>query len=318
MSEPPVVPASILSSEAARAGEAERDGPAAPRVLLVTGMSGAGKTSALKALEDMGYEAVDNLPLGLLPALVGAEPGYGRPIAIGIDVRTRDFGDGPFVEQVERLVARTDIDVRLIFFDCDDEVLQRRFSATRRRHPLAPDLPVSDGIQVERRRLDRLRERADPVIDTTDFTEADLRRVVRQLFTPGRGVGMVVSVISFAFGHGLPRQSDLVFDVRFLRNPHYDEELRPLTGEDPRVGAHIEADPHFGPFFDGLVGLVGPLLPRYQAEGKSYLTISVGCTGGRHRSVHVVEKLARWLDGQGYRVALRHRQLGIDKFPSMV
>jgi len=311
-----------LGDAAAQAQAGPRKAGPPPRVLLVTGMSGAGKTSALKALEDIGYEAVDNLPLGLLSALVNAEPGYERPLAIGVDVRTRDFGGGPLLQQIETLVARTDIEVRLIFFDCDDEVLQRRFSATRRRHPLAPDLPVSDGILVERRRLDKLRDRADPVIDTTDFTEADLRKVVRQLFTPGdgdiAGGGMAVSIISFSYGHGVPRQSDLVFDVRFLRNPHYDDALRPLTGEDPRVGAYVEGDPHFGTFFEGLTGLIGPLLPRYQAEGKSYLTIAIGCTGGRHRSVHVSEKLAGWLGDRGYRVALRHRQLGIDKFPAMV
>ncbi len=281
------------------------------RVVLVTGMSGAGKSTALGALEDIGYEAVDNLPLALLDGLIASGRDYPRPLAIGVDVRTRDFGAAPFIDVVDGFIDDSGIDLRLLFLDCDDEVLERRYSRTRRRHPLGAELPLADGIRTERRRLARLRGRADPVIDTTDLAESELRTLVQDRFRPDAQPGMAITVTSFAFGHGLPRQADLVFDVRFLKNPHYQEDLRPLSGADEAVAEFIHGDADFAPFFERLTEMLALLLPRYQGEGKSYLTIAVGCTGGRHRSVYVVEQLFDWLTGQGFRAALRHRELGL-------
>jgi UPF0042 nucleotide-binding protein len=284
------------------------------RVLLITGMSGAGKTSALKALEDLGYEAIDNVPLSLLGRLVfplkGKDPGLDRSIAIGIDVRTRDFEVASFIRELDRLVTDRGTDVKLVFLDCDDEALCRRYTVTRHRHPLALDRPVSDGIASERRMIFSLRSRADIVIDTTALGPGELKRILEGHFEIGAEPGLVVFVCSFSFRFGLPREADLVLDVRFLANPHYDPKLRPLTGRDDPVAKFVAKDDGFEPFFESLAGLFGPLLPRYAAEGKSYLTIAVGCTGGRHRSVFVTERLAAWLQGQGYRARVHHRDLG--------
>ncbi len=285
------------------------------RVLVVTGMSGAGKTSALKALEDMGYEAVDNMPLSLLNSLVvpvrrdfGA-PDRQRPIAAGVDIRTRDFAVTPFVEQLDHLGAEGRVEVRLLFMDCDDDELRRRYAETRHRHPLALDRPVSDGIVHERGLVSPLRDRADVVLDTTGMGPGDLKRILQGHFGLASEPGLAVFVISFSYRRGLPREADLVFDVRFLANPHYDPKLRPLTGLDRPVAEHVAGEVGFAPFFDTLTGLLRPLLPRYAGEGKSYLTIAVGCTGGRHRSVVVAEKLAAWLNGQNQRVHVHHRDL---------
>lgn len=288
------------------------DAPSTGSVLVVTGMSGAGKSSALKALEDLGYEAIDNLPLSLLGSMVRPGDGLDRPLAIGVDIRTRDFEVAPFIRQVEDMMERSERDVRLLFLDCDDEVLRRRFTETRRRHPLASDRPVTDGIRLERQHLARLRDRADPVIDTSDFTAADLGRWIKDHFGLERRQGLAIFVTSFAYGRGLPREADLVFDVRFLRNPHYDEALRALDGRDPAVGAYVAADPGFDPFFEKLTEFLLPLLDRYEREGKSYLTIAVGCTGGRHRSVFVAQRLAAALAQVGRRVSVTHRDVGHD------
>jgi len=290
-------------------------GSGAVRVLVVTGMSGAGKSSSLKALEDMGYEAVDNLPLALLENMVA--PGQ-RPLdigdfnillAIGIDIRTRDFSADAFLARLDELSALDGVDLKLLFLDCDDDELRRRYTETRRRHPLALDRPVSDGIAHERRIVSDVRERAHVVLDTTGLELSELKRVLRGHFAVETAPGLAVFVTSFAFPRGLPREADLVFDVRFLANPHYDAELRDLTGLDAPVADYIAADEGFAGFFDGLTGLLRPLLPRYAAEGKSYLTIAVGCTGGRHRSVFVARKLAEWLKNQDQRVHLGHRDL---------
>ena len=286
--------------------------PAKPRLLVVTGMSGAGKSAALGALEDLGYEVVDNLPLSLLPYLVSPDVVFHRPLAICVDARNRDFAGASLDERLKTLLTRTDIEVRLLYLDCDDIVLQQRFSQTRRRHPLAPDKTVAEGLEIERRIMTGLREHADPAIDTTDLNEHGLRRVVRQLFTPGSAHGMIVSVVSFAYGKGVPRQADLVFDARFLRNPYYEDSLRALTGEDPAVAAYIREDPDFEIFTERLKALLEPLLPRYRAEGKSYLTIAIGCTGGQHRSVLLAGLLSDWLTGQGYPAEVRHRELKLD------
>jgi UPF0042 nucleotide-binding protein len=279
------------------------------RVVLVTGMSGAGHSTALKALEDMGYEAIDNLPLSLVPSLVRAGPGEHPPLAIGIDIRTRDFGIAPFTAALDPLAGPSGIDLRVVFLDCEDELLRRRYTETRRRHPLAGDRPVNDGIRLERERVSPLRARADLVIDTSALTVADLRRLLQGHFALDAAPGVNVFVTSFSYRNGLPRDADLVFDVRFLDNPHYDPVLRSLTGLDPAVGARIAADPGFPSFFERLTALLLPLLPRYHNEGKSYLTIAIGCTGGQHRSVYVAERLAAWLREQGQRAGLSHRDI---------
>ncbi len=294
------------------ADKPRRQGSGRGRVLLVTGMSGAGKSSALKGLEDLGYEAVDNLPLSLVDDLVGPRPDFSRPSAIGVDIRTRDFSVDRFLGELDSLLTHSDLDVRLVFVDCDDEVLRRRYTETRRRHPLAADRPVMDGINTERKMLSQLRERADVVVDTSGLKLADLRRLLQGHFGLDKGPGVSVFVTSFSYRNGLPREADLVFDVRFLTNPYYDTELRPLTGRDDRVAGYIAADTAFLPFFDGLTGMLLPLLPRFDHEGKSYLTIAIGCTGGRHRSVFVAERLTAWLMENRQRVSLRHRDLDED------
>ena len=279
----------------------EPDGPRP--VVLVTGLSGAGRSTALKILEDLGYEAIDNLPLGLLGSMAQA----GEPIALGIDIRSRSFAAGPFLDQLDRLGAgaRT----TLLFLDCDDEVLERRFTETRRPHPLAADRRVADGIAAERRLIAPLRARADLTIDTTNLNGAELRRLLSGHLGLGDGPRMKIFVTSFSYRGGLPREADLVFDARFLANPHYEPALRPLDGRDARVADFVALDPAHAAFFQGLTEMLAPLLPRYEREGKSYLTIALGCTGGRHRSVAVAEQLAAWLAGLGRPVEVAHREL---------
>jgi UPF0042 nucleotide-binding protein len=274
--------------------------------VLVTGLSGAGHSTALRALEDLGYEAVDNLPL----ALLNAPDGFDRAVAIGIDCRTRGFSAEAVLERVGRLRAETGLKVTLVFLTCSDEVLQRRFTATRRRHPLAQDRPIADGIRQERLLLEPIYAEADLVIDSTDLAIADLKRLMQGHFALDRQPGLAVAVMSFSYRYGLPREADVVFDVRFLANPHYRSDLRPMTGRDSPVAAYIDKDSAFRPFFENLTGMLLPLLPGFEREGKSYLTLAVGCTGGRHRSVFVAERLAAWLNAQGRPIVLRHRDIG--------
>ncbi len=278
-------------------------------VVLLTGLSGAGMSTALKGLEDLGYEAVDNLPLALVPHLVAEGDNRGTPLAVVIDCRNRDFAADALLRQVDILRERRDLDLSLVFVTADVEVLQRRFTETRRRHPLAQDRPIADGIQKERAVLAPVRDRADLVIDTSLLNMHELKRTVGGRFAADRQPGLLVSVMSFSFRRGLPREADLVFDVRFLSNPYWDENLRSHSGLEADVQAYIAADPDFDGFVASLKGLVGPLLPRFNREGKSYLTIAVGCTGGWHRSVFVAELLSQWLRDEGYRVGLAHRDL---------
>jgi len=289
------------------------------RLLLVTGLAGAGRSTALKCLEDHGFEAVDNLPLALLPHLVsgvnaaGAAP---RALAIGIDSRTRDFTAEGLATLLQDMKRDPALDVRLLFLDSDDETLRRRFTETRRRHPLAPDRPVSDGIAQERRLMFPLQQVADLVIDTSDRTIGDFKALLANELGLESKSGLAIAVMSFSYRLGLPREADLVFDVRFLDNPHYDPALRPLTGEDERVGRKVESDPAYDGFFTGMTGLLWPLLPGFEREGKSYLTIAIGCTGGRHRSVHVARRLAQWLDEKGRPALLRHRDVDRSAAPA--
>lgn len=283
------------------------------RILLITGMSGAGKSTALDTLEDMGWEAVDNLPLVLLDRLLGTEPSAGmrpsRPLAVGIDSRTRGFLAQEIVDRVARKRNRGET-IEALFLDCGETELERRYSETRRRHPLAPDRPASDGITRERELLAPLRRSADHVIDTTTMTANDLRADLRMRFEGSSAGEPVLTVMSFGFARGLPRNADLVLDMRFLRNPHWDDALRPLTGLDEAVALYIRADPAYAAITEQVEQLLLSLLPRYAAEGKSYVTVAFGCTGGRHRSVHVAEKAARRLREAGFSPSVVHRDLG--------
>ena len=265
------------------------------RVVLVTGLSGGGKASTLRALEDIGYEAVDNPPLTMIEDMVARGE---RPLAVGVDARTRGFDARLVLEALQRLQGNPALRAELVFAWADEVTLLRRYTETRRRHPLAPQARVSDGIAAEEALTEQLREHADVVIDTSDLPLPALRQQIERHFgTAGDGGNrrMMVSLVSFAYSHGLPREADLVFDARFLRNPHYDPILRLRTGMDPAVGAYIAADPDYQQFFSRLTGFVDLLLPRFVEEGKKYTTITIGCTGGRHRSVYLVEQLAEYL-----------------------
>jgi len=299
---------------AARPAAGDEAGGRAPpggtplRLLLVTGLSGAGRTLALKSLEDLGWESVDNLPLSLLDGVLGANP-QRQPLAVGIDSRTLDFSVALFQQQLERLRSAPGLDVSLLFLDCEDTELQRRFTETRRRHPLALNRPLAEGVAAERALLEPLRARADRVIDTSDLPPTELRRLLAAALPADRDAGMRVFVTSFSYRFGLPREADLVFDLRFLGNPHWEPELRPLSGRDPAVAAYLAADPAYEPFLAGLFALLRPLMERYQAAGKTYLTVALGCTGGRHRSVAAAERLAAWLQEEGWPTGLSHREL---------
>ncbi len=297
-----------MITEGGRVSSGPATAGAAARVLLVTGMSGAGRSTTLKALEDMGYEAFDNLPLSLVPALIESAAADAPAIAVGADLRTRGFALESMLETLDDVVGRTARELTVLFIDCDDERLQQRYTETRRPHPLAGDRPVMDGIRLERRVVSALRARANLVIDTSNLTIAELKRLLTGHFAL-ETIGLRVFVTSFAYRYGIPRDADLIFDVRFLANPHYVPELRALTGRDPEVAAHIERDPGLLPFFTGLWQWLQPLLPRYEKEGKAYLTIGIGCTGGRHRSVYVAERLAAQLRAAGLRAAASHRDI---------
>ncbi len=284
-------------------------------ILLVTGMSGAGKSTVLRTLEDLGWEVVDNLPLLLLNRLLdtplpeGTESDDDRPMAIGIGARTRGFDGESLVRRIKRLREEHGHDIGMLFLDCAGSELERRYSETRRRHPLAQDRPAHDGIGRERDLLMPLRRWANRLIDTTSLTANELAQQIRQTFSTDGTGQTTISVMSFGFSRGVPRNADLVFDMRFLRNPHWVEELRPGTGHDADVSAYIEEDAAYNAAMTQIESLLLLLLPRYQAEGKAYVTIGFGCTGGRHRSVHVAERMARRLRENGFSPTVTHRDL---------
>ncbi|MDE0588417.1 RNase adapter RapZ [Halocynthiibacter sp. C4] len=278
------------------------------RVVLVTGPSGAGRSTAINALEDAGYEAIDNLPLSLVPRLLEGAA-HSVPLALGIDARNRDFSASGLIELIETLASRDDVSCEVLYLDCSKNTLIRRFSETRRRHPLAPAEEPGIGIEREFDLLKPILVRADVLIDTTEFSPHDLRAEVEQWFAPKSGQKLAVSIHSFSYKRGVPRGIDMIFDVRFLRNPYWDESLRSLDGRDARVASYVEEDERFDAFFVKIRELCEMLLPAYIEEGKTHFSIGFGCTGGQHRSVTVTEKLANALAEGGWQVSIRHREM---------
>ena len=278
-------------------------------LVLVTGPSGAGRSTAIHVLEDLGFEAIDNLPLRLVPRLMEGT-GPDRPLALGIDARNRDFSAAAFLETLEDLGALPDSRVTVLYIDCRADVLLRRFSETRRRHPLSPAESPEAGVARELDLLAPIRDRADTLIDTSELNVHELRSEIEAGFAPDGQRTLAVSVQSFSYKRGLPRGIDMVFDCRFLKNPYWSANLRPLDGRDAAVDSHVAGDPRFSPFFDRVLDLVRVLLPAYVEEGKSHLSIAFGCTGGQHRSVATAERLAKALADDGRQVSIRHRELG--------
>lgn len=284
------------------------DNPLEHRLVLVTGPSGAGRSTAIHALEDLGYEAIDNLPMSLIPRLLDGPP-LARPIALGLDVRNRDFNATALIELVDLLTRDPRVMLELLYLDCAQPELIQRFSQTRRRHPLASAETPTEGIEREIDLLAPIKARADHLIDTTEMTPHDLKADIGRWFDASPTARLAVSVQSFSYKRGIPRGVDMIFDCRFLSNPHWVAALRDLDGRDPAVVAHIESDPRFVPFFLKLRELIEMLLPAQLEEGKAHLSIGFGCTGGQHRSVAVAEKLARTLAEAGWPVSKRHREL---------
>lgn len=303
--------AEFQESAASTAAQATARRAAGDRQLvIVTGLSGAGKTSVLHAFEDLGFQVVDNLPLPMLEDLVDLTfRQAGKPLAVGVDSRTLHFTPDAFIALAATLRHRRDLRLHLLFIDANDETLVKRFSETRRRHPYAGELPLRSAIEQERSLMAQTKSIMDAIIDTSDFTTTHTRRVVTTRYRREAGAGLVVTCMSFGFANGAPRDADLVFDVRFLRNPHYVAELRDHTGQNEDVAAYVREDESFQPFVDKVQSLLSLLLPRYRVEGKSYLTIGFGCTGGKHRSVMSAELFAKLLGNSGQTVNVYHRDL---------
>jgi len=278
------------------------------RLILVTGLSGAGRTTAISALEDMGCETIDNLPMVFLPMLLEGPP-LGHTIAVGVDVRTRGFSASSLIEVVDQLTSDPTVDLELLFVDCQADVLVRRYSETRRRHPLAPADPPLTGILAEIDLMAPLRARADFLVDTSEMTPHDLRADVVQWFGASPAQRMSVSVQSFSYKRGVPRGIDMIFDCRFLLNPYWSPDLRALDGRSPEVADYIAKDLRFDEFFLRVKALVDLVLPAHLEEGKTHISIGFGCTGGQHRSVAVAEKLRNTLLASGWNVSIRHREL---------
>ncbi|MBX7496563.1 RNase adapter RapZ [Qipengyuania sp. 6B39] len=279
------------------------------RILLVTGLSGAGKSTALQVLEDIGWEAIDNFPVRLLGGLVGGGADSGQ-LAIGFDSRTRGFVPTEIIAMCKQLEARDDVELTTLFIDCSSSEIERRYNETRRPHPMARGRPVHEGIKAERELLEPLRRWADIVVETSNFATNQLQQEVREQFASSAEREMTVTVSSFGFARGMPPLADLLFDMRFIDNPHWVEELRHKTGLDDAVGTHIESDPAFRPAFERIADLLREVLPRYAAQGRSYLNIAFGCTGGRHRSVYSAERAAEVLREAGFSPTVIHRNLG--------
>ncbi|MDX1780720.1 MAG: RNase adapter RapZ [Thalassovita sp.] len=288
--------------------EADTNSLAQRRIVLVTGPSGAGRTTAIRTMEDLGFEAIDNLPLGLLPRLL-EDPPLGRDLVLGLDVRNRDFSVNALIETLDSLQDAPGVETELLYLDCRSEVLLRRFSETRRRHPLAPAEGPQQGVSRELDLLAPIRGRADILIDSSDLTPHELRADIERLIVPEAGARLAVSVNSFSYKRGLPHGLDMVLDCRFLRNPYWEPVLRGLNGCSAEIADYVARDPRFAAFFDKAMELLRLLLPAYLDEGKAHFAIGFGCTGGQHRSVAIAEKIAQALAEEGWQVSTRHREL---------
>lgn len=278
------------------------------RLVLITGPSGAGRSTSIRTLEDLGFEAIDNLPLSLLPRLLEGPP-LGSDLALGLDVRNRDFSVNALIESIDQMSNLPGISPEVLYLDCRRDVLLRRFSETRRRHPLAPAENPDQGIARELDLLVPIKARADILIDSSEMTPHDLKAEVERLFTGETGRHLAVSVNSFSYKRGLPRGMDMVFDCRFLRNPYWDESLRGLDGRSDGVVDYVSQDARFDGFFQRVFDLTEMLLPAYRDEGKAHFAIGFGCTGGQHRSVAIAEKLSKALADHGWQVSTRHREI---------
>lgn len=279
-----------------------------PGVVLVTGPSGAGRTTALRVLEDLGYEIIDNMPISMIPRLLaGGAPE--RPVALGVDVRNRDFSTHAVLDLIDAGEAGWANRIQVLYLDCRPDILVNRYSETRRRHPLAPSETPEAGIAKEIDLLQPIRIRADTLIDTSEMSPHELKAELLSVFEAGENARLSVSVQSFSYKRGVPRGLDLVFDVRFLRNPHWEAELRGLTGQSQEVATYVTDDERYPQFFEKTRDLIEFLLPAYREEGKSHLAIGFGCTGGRHRSVTLAERMAKALADKGWQVSIRHREL---------
>ncbi len=279
------------------------------RVVLVTGPSGAGRSTAINTLEDLGFEAIDNIPLSLIPRLIDGVNALAQPLALGIDARNRDFSVEGLMELHAILTSRGDMTCELLYLDCLPDILSRRYSETRRRHPLAPDESPADGIARELALLEDVRTRADILIDTSELTIHDLRAEIENWFSDTTGQGMAISIHSFSYKRGLPQGLDMAFDCRFLRNPHWEPDLRPFTGLDRSVSDYVTADKRYDVFVKHIMELLGVVLPGCLDEGKAHFSVGFGCTGGKHRSVTLTEVVAAALAKQSWRVSIRHREL---------
>ena len=287
--------------------------PAAPsdraqRLVLVTGPSGAGRSTAINVLEDLGFEAIDNLPLSLIPRLLDG-PSRPEPLALGLDVRNRDFSASNVIELIDRLTRDPRYAPEVLFLDCAHEVLERRYNETRRRHPLSPDSGPATGVMAEIDLLQPIRVRADVLVDTSDLSPHDLKAELTRWFDVRPDGRLTVSLHSFSYKRGVPRGIDMMFDCRFLTNPHWEPALRPLTGRDAAVQDHVAGDSRFAEFLDRVCEMILFLLPAYVEEGKSHLSVGFGCTGGQHRSVTLAEMVAAVLAKAGWPVSIRHREL---------
>jgi UPF0042 nucleotide-binding protein len=288
--------------------------PEPQKILLVTGVSGAGKTTVLKTLEDLGWETVDNFPIKLAGQLLkiptsGGDAGPNIPLALGFDSRTRGFDAEALIQQIKHLQNQPNFQILTLFLDCAGVEIERRYAETRRRHPMAPDRPAMDGIALDRNLMEPFRRWAETVIDTSKLSAHDLQQDIRERFTSEASPHSIITVTSFGYSRGVPHNADLVFDLRFLRNPHWDSMLRPMTGMDAAVSEYVSADPEYKEAMQKIREMLRFLLPLYDAQGKAYVNIAFGCTGGRHRSVHVAETFGNWLREDGFALTVAHRNL---------
>lgn len=277
-------------------------------IVLVTGPSGAGRSTAINVFEDIGFETIDNMPLSLLPKLLSGHPN-GREIALGVDIRARDFSVGTVLDFYEEIKNTEGFSAAMLFLDCDTNILVQRYSETRRRHPLTPDEAPETGIEKEKKILTKLRVLADVLIDTTNLSPHDLKAELKNWYGDTDKTHLAITIHSFSYKRGVPRGIDMTYDCRFLKNPHWEQALRSLNGKDITVAEFVKSDKRFDEFFERLIGMCNFLLPAYIDEGKAHFSLGLGCTGGQHRSVCLAEVLGKTLADSGWQVSIRHREL---------